>query len=255
MFIETMKVVLPQSVYEFARLRCRSLLGLFRRYKTKDGIVQLRGVSLDVADPLVTPLIREYVLRGNYESHEARLVQRLLQPSDRVLELGAGMGYLTIFTSKIVGDQNVFTFEANPGLEHLIRRNFMLNNVSPNLEIAMLGDGDGEETLFVAADFFASSMHSKNKGAPVSVPKKDLNQTIANLEPTVLLMDIEGGEIDIVRALIPGSIRLIMIECHPNLVGQDGLDKMEHHLENLGFQSERYGEESRNYQYIGKRGP
>lgn len=253
MIIATLKKILPPGLYAVLHRNARNLIGAARERTVRNGLVKLHGVTLDISDPNVSPTIRRYVLRGHYESHEVRLAKRLLHPEDRVLELGTGMGFLTIICAKIVGAQNVYTFEANPQLESLIRSHFSLNAVEPVLDIAILGDGYGEETFFVNQDFFASSALDETRGDAVIVPRKDFKDTVSKIAPTVLLMDIEGAECDIVEMLEPGSLRRLIIECHPDLAGHDRIKAMISRLENLGFQTQIEGDPNSQFQLIGLR--
>lgn len=235
------KSILPPPVYRsirshLIRVKLRFLRSL-RLAGKKHGAVLVDGIWLTVDDPLVSETIRNGILLGLYEFPERCVVERVIRSSDIVLELGAGSGYMGIVCSRIVGEDRVHMFEANPALRSLISRNLQLNKVNPTLEIALLGVGDGVETFWVCDDFYASSSNRIDGSRSVEVPRRDLNRTIERLKPTALIMDIEGAEYDIVMALDPGTIKKIILECHPKIIGRDRVEQMFKQLASLGFQT------------------
>lgn len=247
MMIEHIKRHLPQNIYMmlrsnaiWAKRNIRTLFGV------RNGVCSLRGVKIDISHPLITKTIKNAILAGTYESHESALIRRFVASDDIILELGSGIGYITILTSKIVSPDHIYGFEANPNLEPLLRRNFSLNNLSPQLAIAMLGRGTGEETFYVSSEFWASSLIEDKEGRAVTVPRRDLNDTIGEIKPTVLICDIEGGETDIVAYLKPQTLRTVIFECHPKQVGMPAIDTMISRLADLGFRQEH-----RSYEFAG----
>lgn len=55
---------------------------------------RLNGVDLALPQGLATEAIIEKLADGSYEGDEARAVDRCVRPGFRVLELGAGLGYV-----------------------------------------------------------------------------------------------------------------------------------------------------------------
>lgn len=256
MIIENTKKILPRTVYNALRGLAFEIMYKVRTSKYGRGPVRLAGLSLELSHAIVTPALRREVIAGTYEMPETRLIKRYLTPGDRVLELGAGMGFTELSCARIVGDHNVYSFEANPALESLIRRNYALNGLFPDLTIAMLGEGNGEETFYIARDFWASSPIAGAQMEEITVPRRNLNATITALSPTFLLMDIEGGEVEIVKALKPGTLRTVMIECHPSIVGAEAIEAMLTRLGELGFRTlfrSKEFSDLTNFQYIGRR--
>ena len=251
--ITLVKRTVPKPLYSNLRRYVRSAIGFARKWQSRDGIVTLRGLRLDISHPQVSDRIRLHILRGSYESHEARLISKYLRRGDRVLELGAGMGYATMLSARIVGGQSVFAYEANPALEVLLKRNFELNGLSPNLEIALLGESDGSETFYVTDDFFSSSSIPEMGGTPIEVPRKDINSVLAQHRPNVLIVDIEGGEVNLSKIVNSDNIRLLIIECHPSMVGFSEIQEMINRFEEQGFRSRRYGDEGAVFQYVGEK--
>ena len=50
-------------------------------------------------------------------------------------EIGCGIGLVSLVARKICTEGFVISYEANPQMETLIRKNYALNNLVPNLEM------------------------------------------------------------------------------------------------------------------------
>tara|TARA_R110002096_G_scaffold113523_1_gene246627 strand:- start:198 stop:512 length:315 start_codon:yes stop_codon:yes gene_type:complete len=87
----------------------------------------------------------------------------------------------------------------------------------------------------VPDQFWAASLSPIKDARTVKTPQLSLSKYLATLRPTFLIMDIEGGEIDIVDALDPKGLRKIAMELHPSVTGQAAIDTMVAKLESLGF--------------------
>ncbi|HET9067567.1 MAG TPA: FkbM family methyltransferase, partial [Amaricoccus sp.] len=68
-------------------------------------------------DPsVVTPAIRAAILSGRFEAEEASQIPRIVRPGDRVLEIGAGIGFISTLLSRQPRVARVVAVEANPNL-------------------------------------------------------------------------------------------------------------------------------------------
>lgn len=202
-------------------------------------VVEIAGVRLEVGDDL-DPVVREAMLAGTYEAPELRALAATLRPDDVVLELGTGVGLLSTFCAQRVGGDRVHTFEANPELEPRIRTTYRLNGVAPHLSMCMLGEREGVRPFYLHDAFWASSAEP-GAGATrvVEVPVRPLNAQIERLQPTVLVMDIEGGE----HALLPfmdlRPFERIVTELHERQLGRERTREMVERLYAAGFRIRR----------------
>ena len=152
------------------------------------------------------------------------------------MEIGAGIGFLSSHCAKVVGSENTYAFEANPELEAVILDTYELNGVSPHLEICVLAQEAGERTFYVAESFLVSSLTSQDQRArAVSVPAKLLNAEIARIQPSVLMIDIEGGEFDLFPEIDLQTVRKIVIELHPRRAERDKTRSLVSNLYVRGF--------------------
>jgi 16S rRNA A1518/A1519 N6-dimethyltransferase RsmA/KsgA/DIM1 with predicted DNA glycosylase/AP lyase activity len=82
--------------------------------------ITVQGVRIS-ADPEDSPKhVRSLLFKNKYEIEECQLVQETLKPNDRVLEIGAGVGLVSLVATKIVGEGQVRSYEANPKMRELI---------------------------------------------------------------------------------------------------------------------------------------
>ena len=174
--------------------------------------------------------------RGRHTLHERALLSAHLRDDDRVLELGGGIGMVAIHCAKIVGSQNVFSYEGNPQMEPLIRKNYALNAVSPQLSMKVLGPKKGQATFFVAERFSHSAMTDNTGNAtPVAVPMEPYGEAHDRIRPSVLVVDIQGGEIAFFEYATLDGVRMVLVEFHPPVTGLIPVLRTRRKLAHIGF--------------------
>jgi len=181
---------------------------------------------------------------------ELKMVLDSLDKDDVVLELGGGVGYTSICYAKKIGSERVYTFEANPELNDLMKENFRLNDVAPIVESCMLGHTAGKKTFIITKNFWASSNVEATQGRSVQVPVFSINDKIRTIDPSFLVMDIEGGEQDLFDGLDFYNIKKILLETHRSIIGDKETDRLLNLIENAGFKIQQKKEQC--YLYIKK---
>jgi len=119
-------------------------------------LVNNGGLKLYLGEHANTSYARS-IYRDSHEAEEREVVWRNLDENDTVLECGAGLGVVTILCCRKVGSHRVHTFEANPAMEPLLRKNFALNNVAPHLQIKLVGLESSAGEFFIDPKFVVSS--------------------------------------------------------------------------------------------------
>lgn len=202
-------------------------------------IFTLENITLDLPDDILSPDLINWLNRGTFEREEARAISQFVTPDDMVMEIGAGVGFVSIVAARIVGGQNVIAVEANPKLLPVIEANFALNNVvgARVLNYAVVADDNTRATLFLNRAFWASSLLKGNTPprARVEVPAISLEALMAKWQPTVLVCDVEGSEKDFFQAPLPSTVRLIILELHPKKYSSQALDTLLERLAAIGF--------------------
>jgi FkbM family methyltransferase len=200
---------------------------------TLDGII----VSTDLAG--LSKQVRDGLFKGNYEEPERILVSAALKPGDRVLEIGGGIGFVSLLCAKICGAVNVLTYEANPAMAKMIQHNYALNASAPTLRSKAITAHDREVTFFVNENIISSSLHERKDGHAQTVCADPLDEVIAEWKPTALVIDVEGAETTILPSSSLNGLKKIIIELHPHIVGEPAIAKLIAYLGTLGFREEK----------------
>ena len=222
------------SSLKAAAIAVRSKALLQTRRLTRPKVVRHAGVNLEIGDHL-SPIIIEYIYSGQYEKSELKGLRRNLEADDIVMEIGAGIGFISLQCARRIGADRVFAFEANPALEQHIRRNYDLNGLHPTLEIGLLGEQAGECDFYVERDFWVSSLHPSSTARRVSIAVRPLNEAVRRVAPTFLVMDVEGGEYDLIRLIDFQGIRKLNIELHEDLIGAEKIEFIRRRVLDAGF--------------------
>ena len=163
--------------------------------------------------------------RGRYEFKEREIARRLLRQGDRVIELGSGMGVVSLTMAGLIGSEALRCFEANPRIIELARRNAQINGLpvvfrnqiaSPRVQAAETPSID----FYVLNSFEASSTRQVSPSQKsISVTTTPLEDEIASHSANVLVFDIEGFETEIVQKTDLSSIERLFFEIHPKILG------------------------------------
>jgi FkbM family methyltransferase len=207
----------------------------------RPAIIRHFGVRLAVDRDVLSPAIVESFYKGGYEGPEVQIIRSTLHPDDRVLEVGGGVGFIGIIAAQIVRQPDqVLIIEANPQLLPLMERNFTLNGVRPTVRNAVLGKNGGSEVSFyLHDDFWASSLAKFPGGRETKVPQQDIHAVFRELRPTYMIVDIEGGEIDLFDGLSLDGVEKLCLEVHPRQTGQAAVDRLFASLTAQGFVLDR----------------
>jgi FkbM family methyltransferase len=194
------------------------------------------GIKLPTKHPLISKSIQKQIFFSEYEAKEVYIIHNRISPDDIIMEVGSGIGYLSALCATIVGENNVFTYEANPELIDVIKITYQENNIHPKVINALLAKGNGTHTFYVEKDYWASSSIEISKNArKISVPQKDLNSELNKISPTFLIVDIEGGEKDFFKEADLSTVNKIYIETHPEILSNEQISSIFKKLFSYGF--------------------
>jgi FkbM family methyltransferase len=157
--------------------------------------------------------VGKHVFLGEYfEDAEQQFLARYLQERMVVLDIGAHHGLYTLMASKKVGDEGrVIAFEPSPRELKRLRLHLRLNNcINVKVVPLALGAGVSEAELYVSVENAGSGFNSlrppatSDVMAPLKVSVQTLDGFLAENNiycdrVNVLKMDVEGGELDVLR--------------------------------------------------------
>ncbi len=201
----------------------------------KSSTIKIKGVQIPVTRNMTMEL-KKALYGGYYEKYELKTISSQLEPNDVVMELGTGMGLLSSFCARKIGSDRVFTYEANPGLKPLIHQTYCLNKVSPQLEICILGSKPGNQTFYISKNIWDSSIIQYDKQLqPIQVTVKSFNEEIQKINPSFLIMDIEGGEYELCQYADFHHVKKLSMELHESIIGSQKAELVKSKLREAGF--------------------
>ncbi|MBU6157438.1 MAG: FkbM family methyltransferase [Bacteroidetes bacterium] len=206
----------------------------------------VRGIYLPLTRDIGFNTLR-WIINGQYEQGEIEIIRQRIDPGDRVMEIGTGLGFVSAYCAKIVGSDHVYTFEANPLNVEMALRVHAKNNVAPHLQNALLADRRGIIDFPINRKSRLSSSLLKSSCEIVKVPQLNLNETIEALSPDFLIMDIEGAEYEIFRMIRFQSIKKIQVELHPSILGKVRMNEIFDVLKENQFVTDIAMPDGRNY--------
>lgn len=192
--------------------------------------IRSRGLRFPDDPTILTPRIRKLLRKDAYEELESNAVLKVARAGDTVLELGAGIGYMSTLIASKRPVTAVHSFEANPHLIGYIHKLHAENGVSNVIVHNAILAPKGSEPVdfYVRKNLLASSLDrmgtdESDIASIEQVAVRDINATFAEIRPSMLVCDIEGAEADILPALDYDGLRAAVIELHPQWIGPNGV--------------------------------
>jgi FkbM family methyltransferase len=202
--------------------------------------VRLPGVSIPVDNPLITTPQKSTLYFGLYELNEIELIRHHLDPALPVIELGASIGVVSnVINRRLQQPQNHVVVEANPLLIPTLQRNRELNDARFQIVPAAVAY-DTDAIDFYTSDCFVTGNISQQQGQLFRVPAIGLSALADQhgFATFTLISDIEGAEAQMVaheQDLLRERVQNIIIETHPDLIGEQATVEMIATLRQLGF--------------------
>lgn len=203
-----------------------------------DGTVTIDGLTYAVDGAPISVFTRGSIVRRRHEQEERSLLERYLPTEMDVVELGAGIGYLTALAADRV-EGSVVGVEANPQLLPILERTRALNDLDYAIEHAAYAP-EADAVDFPLATNYKFSSRYKRSSKTVTVPATSLDALTRrhDVEECAVVVDIEGNEVDLVReelSVLAATCRLLLIEFHGAITGSDAVTATKRRLETAGF--------------------
>ena len=168
--------------------------------------------------------------KGEFEPIQTKLFLELIKPGNTFLDLGANIGYYSVLTSKVVGQNGkVFAFEPDPQNLNFLKKNVALNQAN-NVQIVEAAVGKTIRKQELRQDLSnpgESTLAQTKNGSKVKVKVTTLDKFLnqAQIKKTdVVKIDIEGAEIDALKGgqkfLQKAKNIKLFIECNQEALKQ-----------------------------------
>jgi FkbM family methyltransferase len=234
-----------------ARILQSDRVGRVLRGLLSSGECTFRGKSLYFGGhELVQPKVVAALWWGLYESAERRLVKRYLRADNPVVELGAGIGAISVHVAeRLDAGQSLVCLEGNAGLIPVLQTNLARHarHLSASAKHCVIGDG--KTAPFQIAEDHLCSRIGSGGGSPISGGRVSETQTMRLSQIVAcapfsqgyqLVADIEGAEAEVLFGdpqALDACVQLI-VELHA--ARHDGTEysvsDLVSRLESLGFE-------------------
>jgi FkbM family methyltransferase len=186
-------------------------------------------------------------MHPNYEGSVGSLIAHHL--NDGVFaDVGANYGWFSLYAGKLLGPGGgrVFAFEPQADLAELIRQSAAINGLD-NITVVEAAAADRPSRgMLLPSDWVGCS---GSIGAVVTDRASDpvrvvtLDQELGDMTPSVIKIDVEGGELRVLRGMerlmACPALRCIVVEVHPPQMARlgDDPDQLLALLRNHGFRT------------------
>jgi FkbM family methyltransferase len=152
--------------------------------------------------------------------------------------LGGGIGIVAALGARVT-KTTIVVVEANEALHPVIARQIALNGGSVELvHAAVVADAgacaNGTVAFTIADEFWFSRVGESATSRPV--PARSIDELCAAHKPNIVVMDIEGGEAELLIRPLPSCIRTLLVEIHTPDLGSARTGELVSALLRDGFQ-------------------
>jgi FkbM family methyltransferase len=240
LFVFLRKIGISAPLREAGMAMLRFVFGNYMRVKI-DG----HPFTVDLRDRVVSFMILFY---HTYDVEEATVLRRLVRPGDRIIDIGAHIGYYSVlFGLKTGRTGRVMSIEPHPDNIAVLEKNLSDNGLNDVVTVAKVaaGAGAGEATLFEGdGNRGDNRLYRSNDKASrsFSVPVCAVDDLISWDRVDLVKMDIQGYELAAIagmrRTLASNPEIILLTEFWPYGIRQAAGDpeSMLAVLQGMGFE-------------------
>ena len=160
------------------------------------------------------------------------ILKKIIHSGDTIMDIGAGIGILTLFFRKLVGDAGmIYSFEPNSTAFSILNKNIEENALT-NIQIENKAVSDtNSKVSFILNNSITGSRISRNDKDGISVDSISIDKySIDNKIKKInfIKIDTEGYDLMVLKgmtAIIESNPELkIMVEYHTELLQEAGID-------------------------------
>jgi FkbM family methyltransferase len=166
---------------------------------------------------------------GQMGERERLLMDLLIKPGMKIVDVGANVGLYTLYMAGIVGTEGrVVAFEPDPDLVEILRKNCTENGAS-NIEVHNCALGDRADrlvlnrlTLNSGENHLGADDHAAFR-RPIEVEVARFDTLVPDMEPDFVKVDVQGWELNVLKGMesvLRNSKPLVYVELWP-----DGLER------------------------------
>jgi len=121
---------------------------------------ETHGVLIPFSPEVITPAIEVAITAGAFEAEEAHELPFIIEPGDRVLEIGAGIGFISTLLDRHSSVDRVIAVEANPNLMDYMAHLHRVNRVRKveRRNAVLTNEPIDSMTFYLRQDFWMGSL-------------------------------------------------------------------------------------------------
>jgi FkbM family methyltransferase len=196
---------------------------------------------LDLADSAQSHIF----LDGKWETDFSNWAAFFASRSRIIFDVGGHIGYFTALMAKQSPDATLHTFEPNPNVRAILKRNVEVNRLPVTLEPFAIADTDGTATFFLPHRLRLGTGRMGNllySDEQITVETTSLDRYCAqnNIAYVDLIkMDIEGGEARALPGMREGlhaeRYGVLLAEFHQTIMSPEETESVLNELESAGY--------------------
>jgi FkbM family methyltransferase len=180
-------------------------------------------------------VMRPYLLRRQrWKESTGALLRRLLRPGARFLDVGANIGYFSVFAHRLACDIQIDAVEPHPVIESLLRANLWANGASARIHNVALGDSlrvlPMSSPPMNPGDSRVGA-HTPDERYDLIVPVIPADELFARRSFDVVKIDVQGFEPEVIlgmeRIVRESPAIVLVVEFWPTALTDRGLDPAE----------------------------
>jgi len=188
-------------------------------------IKTLDGFQLFINPQYDKGIERKLYLTGSYEKGLLRILDKIVNPGDVIVDAGANIGLISIFCArKVKSNGLVLSFEPHPETFPILEKNIAINDLSQVLSInKALGSAKGNAKIYsnLQINRGAASLVEFQEDSPsfdIEVVTLDTILKGRNIVKVNLLkIDVEGFEMEVLKGakcvLSTDDAPIVVVEC------------------------------------------
>ena len=201
--------------------------------------IDIGGVVIPDDPAIITPAIRQAILSGRFEAAEASQIPAIVRPGDRVLEIGAGIGYISTLLARERRVARVIAVEANPHLLAYMARLHGVNRVRKvrRLNAVLTNEPVESVTFYLRRDFWTGSVAAAPNPyhATVEVPAVSFDKLLRDEAINLVVCDAEGAEDGLFDGADLSGVDRVYLETHVHVTGLSGIRRLFAAMAEQGF--------------------
>jgi len=181
------------------------------------------------------------IYTGLHEFEDMSFLLHFLRKDDIFVDIGANVGSYTILAGSVVGSK-CFSIEPIPTTFTALIDNVNLNGIYDKVSCLNIGIGAGNGQLKLTSILdsinHVKSTTDKETDLIIDVPVKKLDDVLGDEEPTLIKIDVEGVETEVIASAVKTLSRYSLIAVIMELTGSGkryGYDETALHQKMLDY--------------------